>query len=539
MSRVALELRRLRVRVGERVLVLDAPLTLRGGNVYLVQGPSGVGKSSLARALLGLAELVEPPLAVDGDVALFEGDASGGVPLLDERGFHEEARERLAFLPQAGSLGFIDELGVAANAALYSALPTDEAAEHREALARRFGLWPLPTSVAHASGGERMRLSALRALMPRGSEHRHPALLVADEPTTGLDAKVAEELARALLAEGYRPATAVVLITHDPGAFIEERLLPEADETAAIRVVECAVAQADEEKGDAPPHRLTAAREVGRFRVEEAPAPARVRPWLDRASRFADLCGAALLFPIAFVVGLVGLKRRILPALARDLLRTVANPGTWLFVSATTLLVSVTIGVFTFHLTPRRELIEPLIMPDILEGYGVALIAVVVPMFAAVFASAKNGAAGAARLAASVRGGLLDTLALARIRSESYALVPVVISHTLSLLLVTALACVLALGAGAFVFLASGSPLTLPQVGRMMFAGVEAQPGWLGWLVAKTLLSGAFGGMLAALFGLQPTRSEQDVALAVHRTLLWSGFAVLGVQCAFVVAQFG
>jgi ABC-type transporter Mla maintaining outer membrane lipid asymmetry permease subunit MlaE len=56
--------------------------------------------------------------------------------------------------------------------------------------------------------------------------------------------------------------------------------------------------------------------------------------------------------------------------------------------------------------------------------------------------------------------------------------------------------------------------------------------------MAKVVLSGFLGGTIAAFFGIAPSRAEDDVARAVHRTLLWSVLAVIACQCALVLVEF-
>lgn len=232
------------------------------------------------------------------------------------------------------------------------------------------------------------------------------------------------------------------------------------------------------------------------------------------------------------------MPRRIIPAAVRFSAATALNPGTWLFAISACVLIAVTVGVFLFHLLPRRDLVEPLLLPDVLMGFGILLQLMLLPMFAAIFATAKNGAAQTAQLSSSVRSGLLDTLALARISGESYALVPAVVGQVLSLAIATVFASAFGMFAGALVFMTGSSTMSLTEALDVMFAGATRYDNWLAWLIAKTVCSGAAGGTVAALFGLMPTRSEADVGRAVHRTLLWGMFSVFAVQCGFVIAQF-
>lgn len=63
----------------------------------------------------------------------------------------------------------------------------------------------LPTQVSRLSGGQRQRIALIRALLPG------PRLLLADEPTTGLDPVTSAEAVRALHGAG----ATVVAATHD------------------------------------------------------------------------------------------------------------------------------------------------------------------------------------------------------------------------------------------------------------------------------------------------------------------------------------
>ncbi len=98
-----------------------------------------------------------------------------------------QTREHIAFFPQAEKLGFLDGLSTIDNLRLFSRLPQDEAVRQAQQLAERFHLATLPRHIAQASGGEHMRLSAIRGLLPRTAGGGPPALVIADEPTAGLD----------------------------------------------------------------------------------------------------------------------------------------------------------------------------------------------------------------------------------------------------------------------------------------------------------------------------------------------------------------
>jgi hypothetical protein len=257
---------------------------------------------------------------------------------------------------------------------------------------------------------------------------------------------------------------------------------------------------------------------------------------MEQASQSLSRLGAFALSPLAFSWGLFGLHRPL--AIVRQVLGDVVAPGTQIFSLVGSLLMSGTVAYFIFERMPRPELVEPLLLPEILAVTGHALMRVVMPLAACSLVTAKLGAAQSARLAAAVRGGLLETLALAGWRVEAFALVPAVIAQVLAM----ALATLLALGGGvvlaAVVYVSGHDGASLPLAMALLIDGLEQVPTWWKYAVAKTVLSGFLGGTIASLYGIAPSRAQDDVERAVHNTLLWSVLAVIACQCALVMLEF-
>ncbi|TNM59570.1 thiol reductant ABC exporter subunit CydC [Streptomyces sp. NP160] len=188
----------------ERPPALDGlDLDLAPGERVAVLGPSGSGKSTLGAVV---ARLLDPR---GGTVAL----AGADVRTLDAAA----VRRRVGLVSEATEHLFATTLR--ANLALAAPEATDEelvAVLHRV----RLGDWlaRLPDGLdtwlgdggSTVSGGERRRLAAARALLPR------PDVLVLDEPTEGLDEPTARALVADLLGDedddGERPS--VLLLTH-------------------------------------------------------------------------------------------------------------------------------------------------------------------------------------------------------------------------------------------------------------------------------------------------------------------------------------
>ncbi|MBX3474777.1 MAG: ABC transporter permease [Planctomycetes bacterium] len=504
-------------------------MALRAGRLYVLWGPSGSGKSSFVRALLGLGELAHPRVTCEGEVTLKDGT---GVEHALWQGdtYNPSAREHIAFLPQAEKLGFLDGLDTLENLRLFSRLGRSDAEVHAQRLSARFHMMGLPRVIARASGGERMRLSAVRALMPRDASGSVPALVIADEPTSGLDATAARSLARELIDLAAKGDSVVMVITHDPQVFTGQEP-PEADRAAhskVVRVLECT----PDGQGRAP---MVA--EPGRLKIEAGPPR---NQFLVRSQSWAEgalgLLGGAVLAPLAFLWGLARMRRPWLAA--RRVAFDSLDPATQAFAWLGSLLVGGMVAYFIFEQLPRKELIEPLVLEEILALSGHTLVRVVLPLVAAGLVAGKLGAAQAARLSAGVRGGMNEALALARWPAESYGLVPAVIAQTLAIAMATGLALATGVTLAALVYVATHEGASLGLALDLMTDSLRHAPDWKSFLVAKVLLSGFLGGTMAALFGLSPAVSENDVALAVRRTLLWGVLCVIAAQCALVVWEF-
>ncbi len=521
------EIGTLEVHLGSNVLRLAESCGLVVGRLYLVSGPSGSGKSSFARTMLGLGELTSPRTPCRAEIQLF-----------DARGYEHDvwrsddydpvSRAQIAFLPQAERLGFIDSLSTRGNLRLFSRLPAEAADLAISQLAGRFHLARLPDHPARASGGERIRLSAIRGLLPRSIGEGPPALVIADEPTAGLDPQAARALASELLELAKGGESIVVVITHDPQWFVNE--LPAVDNSPSpgpcVRLIEIDAIDARK-----------AAKQIGRLYLEPRSGDVSAfENWRQKLQAMLAAVGGMVVSPLALVWGILRIKRPW--ATLKPALWDAIAPGTHLFCLVGCLIVAGTVAYFIFEQTPKPELVEPLLLPEILQATGGALVRVVLPLAACGLVATKLGAAQAARLASAVRAGLLETLALARWPVESFALVPAVLAQVLCMIVATGLALAAGFALAALVYTVGHEGASLPLAMDLMWRGLAQGAQWRTFLATKVLASGFLAGTVSALAGLAPAVSEDDVALAVHRALLWSVLCVIASQCALIVVEF-
>jgi putative ABC transport system ATP-binding protein len=192
---------------GARIdIISDLDFTLsRGGSLCLV-GRSGSGKTSILRAVAGLAS------PQGGTISWWNRDIS----TMTEDDRRSARRRRIGYVEQAATL--VGDLSALENVLLPVIPDGARAVRRHEQRARTLlRVLGLENRASHRprtlSGGERQRVAIARALVTS------PDLLIVDEPTASLDAAWAHEVIR-LLAETQRSGCALLVASHD-GAVAE------------------------------------------------------------------------------------------------------------------------------------------------------------------------------------------------------------------------------------------------------------------------------------------------------------------------------
>jgi branched-chain amino acid transport system ATP-binding protein len=171
-----LSIRDIHAYYGDSYILQGVDLELQSGQVLALLGRNGVGKSTLARAIMGLTP------ARRGTIS-FQGRDITRLPS------HQIAKAGIGYVPQGRQV-----------------FPSLTVKEHLQVTARGRGQWSLDKVIGlfpnlHSrlaslggklSGGEQQMLAAGRALVG------NPTLLILDEPTEGLAPIMVKELGRAI-----------------------------------------------------------------------------------------------------------------------------------------------------------------------------------------------------------------------------------------------------------------------------------------------------------------------------------------------------
>jgi peptide/nickel transport system ATP-binding protein len=187
-----------------RVVVAGVNLTIERGQVVALVGPSGAGKTTMLRAVVGAL-----PAALrrqSGSVQVL----GHSVPDLSADELRRLRREQISFVGQdpASRLNprmrvhrLLAEIAVRRDPAALDELLTEVRLPATADLLRR--------RPGQLSGGQQRRVALARALA------RRPALLLLDEPTAGMDAALREEIGVLLGELATRQELAIAMACHD------------------------------------------------------------------------------------------------------------------------------------------------------------------------------------------------------------------------------------------------------------------------------------------------------------------------------------
>lgn len=192
--------------------VRGVSLTIEPGEIVCLLGPSGCGKSTLLRLAAGL-----------------EAPAAGRV-LIDGR----EVSSRTHIVPpEKRGIGYVFQdfalfphLTILQNVAFgLGSIPRADAESAARMALSRVGLSDYVADYPHAlSGGEQQRVALARAIAPK------PGILLMDEPFSGLDARLRDDIRDETLAVMRETRATCLVVTHDP-----EEAMRMADRIALMR----------------------------------------------------------------------------------------------------------------------------------------------------------------------------------------------------------------------------------------------------------------------------------------------------------------
>jgi len=532
------------------------------GELVLLLGPSGAGKTLLTNFLLDLASPVSERLVVnDGDerrrpsmrlrLAQGAGRPPREVEVLGER-YPEALRGRVGVMFQ--SLGLLEDLTAEQNLLFAN----DQSAQPRSGL--EWATWLQDTlarlklsetllhePVGKLSGGQRQRVALGRMLA------YSPELMVLDEPTSALDPLSAREAVR-LIREAHdaqhkqlqaRGGGALPLvITHDYDTF-----LPVADRVWFLSqerefLDERPPASAEDYERRLAERRLPASRPVPvdeRLAHEARVADRRAREALARVWAQAARGVASLKSPWFRRYLKTFAARVIWQGLPFHLAAGFGLGAVATYFSFNMELGSV--GVEGVGDVQVSRFVLPTFFEQMLSGFGVVLYRALIPLFTCICVAARSGTAVTAYLSEMRDEGRRQWDALENLGvPPGWFFVPQLVG-------VFAVGCAL-LSYASFWFASAGSLLVAMVTNPLCtfytwrdtyWASLHASGGvWFegsGLFIVKTALAGLCIALISAYFGTRPRKTSLDMMANLSRANVWSVLVTLAVFFALLVYE--
>lgn len=201
MAEAVISLRQLNITFGTHTVLDNIDLDVYKGETLAVLGPSGTGKSTVLRSMIGL---LEP----NGGQIFIQGE---DVSELDEDGWNR-LRMKMGMVFQYSAL--FDFLTVGENVAFGLRQHTDKSDEEIQGIVTQMlDLVGLPDTQdlypAELSGGMKKRVGLARAIAV------NPEIVLYDEPTAGLDPIMSRNISRLIKKTQEQLHVTSVLVTHD------------------------------------------------------------------------------------------------------------------------------------------------------------------------------------------------------------------------------------------------------------------------------------------------------------------------------------
>ncbi|MEJ7593188.1 MAG: ATP-binding cassette domain-containing protein [Planctomycetaceae bacterium] len=517
----SIEIRNLTVRAGERTLLAAAACTFSAGEIVLLLGCSGVGKSVLLKILAGLIDDAHPGIQYSGEISFVAADGN-------RRGV-SDASHPVSVVFQ--NFALLDELSPVQNVQIALAHAQIRHKDARSRAAELLADLRVPTDRATAvlSGGQQQRLAIARAIAPNSD------VVLYDEPTSGLDARTAQQVADLIRETQQRYRRTSILVTHD-----YETLSRIADRIILLDHTNLRLVELPKSEWSSLPAALGT--------PPRAATDVIVHSWKERIrqvgltflTRSGILVEEILLLPFS----LLPMWRSWRWGLRYTLYytRLVAGPSACIYIAVAGMILGYVAQDFVFRYLPFRQFTEPLLTENLLNATGFSLFRFLVPILSTILIAARSGAAVSADVGSKVYGNQLDAMKTIGMNPERSLRTPILYAFLVGTPFLALLSYAVAALTAAFAFLISHQDLAiafwdahfhkeLVQPASIFYRGSE-------WLLAKLVCCGLGVAMISWRCGVSPKLSGAEISQGVTRTILWATLFVLFVHFVFSLFEF-
>lgn len=522
-----IDVKNLSIKAGNRQLLEDAEFQILKGEIVLLVGGSGAGKSVLTKIFMGLIHTGSPDFEITGEVKIM------GKEILHNRKNRAEASAGMGIVFQ--DFGLFDEFSVRENidfAFCHSSdklSRTDRNKDTSEYI-KELGI-DEKVKIYSCSGGQKQRIAVARTLA------FNPEIILYDEPTSGLDPHHSQKVADLIRRTNSEFHVTSVIITHDYDFLmpIANRILFLDTTQKKLREIKPTELKKIVEQGQftgIPQYHTPPKKTIGRTLGQIG------KKFLENSTRLVEAFIQSILHLFPFFISLKwGIKY------FKHYFFTICGLPSMLYISVCGIIMGFVSTYFIFKFLPQRHYTEPLIIDEVLSGIGYALYRIIIPVIATILVAARCGAAVAADVGNRVYTKQTNAIQSFGANPSHYLFTNIIYAFLLGVPILTFICFITAKTTSLLVFTLQNpeySPLYWDANFHRFLRKESYNTLYWGtnWVLAKTLVCALGIASISYYQGISSKTSGREVNNGITSTVLWSTLFVLIVHFVFAFFEF-